>query len=97
MDAPMLFGSSTSAIIPPASRCLQLRIPKIVMNYKSTTHKQLKYHKVHDKLLKLQEATQLGLWSQPLQEENKKLDRIITESMLHAENCAAPTIKKGYE
>ncbi len=65
--------------------------------YKIALINQLTYHKVKDKLRMLQEATEHGVWSSELKEVYKKLDRTITEVMIHAENISTPTIKKAYE
>jgi hypothetical protein len=94
LNATILFGSSTHAIVHPIHRRLRLGVPTIVAAYKSTLFKQLTYHKVKEKLLLLQEATSDSTWTPELQVVYEKLDRTITEAMLHAETTSSPPIKK---
>jgi hypothetical protein len=97
LNATILFGSTTHTIVQPIYRQLRLGNPAIVTAYKSTLTKQLTYHKVKDKLLLLTEATTNGTWNHELQVVYEKLDRTITEAMLHAEATSSPPIKKTYE
>ncbi len=97
LNATILFGSSTHTIVQPIYRQLHLGNPAIVTAYKSTLTNQLTYHKVKDKLLLLTEATSNGKWNHELQVVYEKLNRTMTEAMLHAEATSSPPIKKTYE
>jgi hypothetical protein len=79
---------------PPSYPRLRRKDPKIVSTYKSLLHKQLQYHKVNEKLNYLKAAAHNNSWTKASQEEYEKLDKIITEAILHAEYGAAPYKKK---
>jgi len=71
--------------------------PRKVQNYKEALHKQLQYHKVQDKLFALLTAAKNHTWSSAQITQYEKLDRIITESVLHAEKAAGQKFTKVYE
>jgi len=96
-DATLLFGHSTTPFAPSCQRSLQIMDPRKVQNYKDALHKQLQYHKVQDKLSALLTAAKNQPWSSAQITQYEKLDKIITESMLHAEKAAGQKYTKVYE
>jgi hypothetical protein len=74
---------------PPCRRQLQLHDPDIVQKYTSTLQAQLEYHKIPKKLEALQRVISSGQWSHDHQQEYEKIDKLITEAMLHAEKISS--------
>jgi len=65
-----------------------LQDPTIVEKYVTTLQEQLNYHKIPEKLRKLQEVIDLGQWTEQHKIEYERLDKIITDSMIHAEKTS---------
>jgi len=87
-DSRTLFDDSTKEMAPPCRRQLQLQDPTIVEKYVTTLQEQLNYHKIPEKLRKLQEVIDLGQWTEQHKIEYERLDKIITDSMIHAEKTS---------
>jgi len=89
INPELLFGDPTKEMAPPCRRQLQLHDPDIVQKYTSTLQAQLEYHKIPKKLDALQQVISSGQWSHNHQREYEKIDRLITEAMLHAEKISS--------
>ena len=88
IDASIAFERKTPSICPPCQRVLQLKDPRIVTAYVETLNKQLDLHKVSRKVEQLSKIMS-EQWTLQNQTQYERLDRLITESMLYAESCAA--------
>jgi hypothetical protein len=87
-NAAIAFADSAYEIARPKGRGLQLKDPRIVSKYREILHEQLTYHKIYEKLEFLMQHALDGTWSVELTEEYQRVDRLYTESMLHAERIA---------
>jgi hypothetical protein len=83
-------------MLPPCRRQLQLHDPEIVANYNTTLQAQLNYHKIPEKLEKLQKIVDEGRWADEHQHEYEKLDKLITEAMLHSERKCSRKVTKTF-
>jgi hypothetical protein len=95
-DAYLLFASSTPPLPPSCQRSLQLTDPRRVIKYKERLHHQLSYH-IFEKCRTLLEAADSETWTPDHLIQYKKLDNVITESMLCAEANCSRKITKRYE
>lgn len=84
-DGRVLFQDTTPTIVPSARRKLQLMDPRIVTTYYDNLKKQLDYHKIPGKVESLYHQAQSDMKSNQIPQQYNKLDRIIMESMLYAE------------
>jgi len=96
IDTSIAFEGKTPSICPPCQRVLQLKDPRIVTTYVETLHKQLDLHKVCLKVEQLSKITS-EQWTLQNQTQYERLDRLITESMLYAESCAAKKYTNKFE
>ena len=96
LNVKLAFDGKTPSICPPYQCTLQLHDPRIASNYLTALHKQFDYHKVQKKteLLYSIDPTE---WTIQHQQEYEHLDRLITDSMLCAESCAAKKYNSIYE
>jgi len=96
IDTSIAFEGKTPSICLPCQRVLQLKDLRIVTTYVETLHKQLDLHKVCLKVEQLSKITS-EQWTLQNQTQYERLDRLITESMLYAESCAAKKYTKKFE
>ncbi len=96
IDTSVAFDGKTPSISPPCQRTLQLKDPRIVNRYVEALSKQLDNHKVSQKVEALAKI-EPGKWNAYDQLQYERLDKVITDSMLHAESCAAKKYTKKYE
>jgi len=85
IDSTSLFGDATSDMSPPCRRQLQLHDPQIVEQYCHILHQQLQYHKIPEKIVALRQTLSAGQWTKHNRTSYEKIDKLITEAMLHAE------------
>jgi hypothetical protein len=71
--------------------------PSKVQIHKDALHDQLQYHKFYDKLPSLLDVAKQQSWSANHTIQYERLDRISSESMLHAEKAAGQKYTKVYE
>jgi len=97
LDALLLFADPAFNIAPPCHHGLQLSDPRLKNQYRDILHEQLVYHKVYDKVQALQEVSDAGNWTAEHIEEYQKLDKLITEAMLHSERNTGKRVSTRYE
>jgi hypothetical protein len=97
-DSSILFSDPAYDIAPPGYRRLQLADPRLKNQYRDILYKQLEYHKVHEKVEALQSLSDAAQWTEAqTQEYQKTIDRIITDSMLYAEQNTGRKVSTRYE
>jgi len=94
LESSIAFDGKPPSISPP--RVLQTKDPRIVAKYIKKLTDQLEKHKVLPKLqeLYLLESHQ---WTDQTQQTYERLDKIITEAMLYAEEASAKKYINKYE
>ncbi len=85
IDLDLLFKEPTYGIDRPCQRGLKLNAPRIVNKYKDIWHFQSDYHKIVHKQKDLYGLAESSNWCQTETVNYEKVDKIATESMLHAE------------
>jgi hypothetical protein len=86
IDSIQLFGSHSHPLTPPEHRLLQLSDPCCIDIYKEHLHKQLVYHNIIPKIRDLSSITKGQQWPSDHQHAYKKIDKIVIERMLYAED-----------
>jgi exonuclease III len=81
LDSSTLFGEATTLIATPRRRGLKLKDPRKIEAYLANLTKQFTYHKVVDKLSRLDQCLLDKAWTADCNIEYEKLDSIITEAM----------------
>jgi len=96
LESSIAFDGKPPSISPPCQRVLQTKDPRIVAKYIKKLNDQLEKHKVLPKLqeLYLLESHQ---WTDQTQQTYERLDKIITEAMLYAEEASAKKYTNKYE
>ena len=92
-----LFQDTEYPISPLTRRGLQLLDPRKVKKYVATFENQISYHKILEKLEVLFTSAGNASWSSDQTKQYTALDRIITESMIHAERSATKVVSKRYD
>ena len=70
---------------PPCRHQLQLQDPRIVNLYNAFLMKQLIYHKIPAKVSQLKQIAEQRKWTSMTTQQYNRIDKLITEAMLHAE------------
>jgi hypothetical protein len=96
IDPRKLFNDQTVEMVPPCCRQLQLYDPVIVGTYKETLRVQLAYHKIPEKIEKLQQSIDKEQWTDMHQSEYEKMDKLITEAMLYSERKSSRKVTKKF-
>jgi hypothetical protein len=95
IDPRKMFKDQTVEMVPPCRRQLQLHDPVIVGTYKEILQAQLAYHKIPEKIEKLQQSIDNEQWTDMHQSEYEKMDKLIMEAMLYSERkCSRKVTKK---
>lgn len=96
-DTNLLFSDLAYEIERPVYRQLRLHDPRLIDQYSSILHDQLRQHKVIEKLEDLQQAIATDTWTEAHTTVYQSLDAIITDSMLHAERVSGKSFSKCFE
>ena len=96
-SAQSLFQDTEYPISPLTRRGLQLLDLRKVKKYVATFENQTSYHKILEKLEVLFTSAGNASWSSDQTKQYTALDRIITESMIHAERSATKVVSKRYD
>jgi hypothetical protein len=70
--------------------------PRVVKECETILLKQLDYHKIPSKIEELKEIAHEGKLTTEEEKKYKKLDRLITVGMLHAEKSVSRKVSKTY-
>jgi hypothetical protein len=97
LEGDKVFKEHTPIIAPPQHRGLRLQDPRLVDQYIATLVAQLNYHKVLEKSSALLKAADANTWTPEDAVEYEKLDKIITEAMIHAERSVSKKISLTYQ
>jgi hypothetical protein len=85
LDVDTLLREVPSSIAPPQYMGLRTQDPRIVNKYIELLQKQINYHRLSDKASYIHNAAINGGWTQQMACEYEKIDKLLTEGMLHAE------------
>lgn len=96
-NAKIIFVLDTHPIKPPCYRQLQLHDPRIVGKYNDILSYQLNYHKIITKLDRLYSKAMGSSWTSSNTVEYNKIDKIITDSMLYAEQSSCKRYSSKFE
>ena len=72
-------------IAPPKYHGLRMHDPRIVTKYIDILEKHISYHRLEPKISSLYHMAKNNDWTTLCTEAYKKIDRLLTEGMLHAE------------
>ncbi len=97
LSKELLIFNIAHTVAPPFFRGLILQDPRVVNNYKSILHDQLQVHKVREKLDSLWQTMKNNSGTPDHTIQYQKLDRTITEAMLHAEKQLSTAHKSKYQ
>ena len=84
-DASALFLSNTSEVIPPVARRLTSTSPRAMHSYIHAMKLQLERHNIEAKVIKLQQDSERGEWTDGSVEEWERLDCLLAEARRSAE------------
>jgi hypothetical protein len=76
---------NTYQISPPKHRGLQLGDPRKVAKYIKAAIDQMEYHHIYDKVCQLYDKSGSDSWRIDHITDYKKIDKIISESMIHVD------------
>lgn len=82
---------------PLAHRGLQLFDSRKVEKYLESLERQISYHKILEKLEILHASVQNGTWTLDHNTQYKRLDNLLSESMLYTEKALTKALSKRYE
>jgi hypothetical protein len=91
IDSVLLFGDSTNPIAPPTRRGLQLTDPRKVEAYIKQAEFQMDYHRIEEKIELIESLNTASSRSPHQQVLYEKLDKVISESMIHSERSITRT------
>jgi hypothetical protein len=97
LNSELLISDIAHTMALPVFRGLRLQDPRIVNSYRTILHDQLQVHKVREKLDSLWQAVETNSWTPDHTIQYQKLDRTITESMLHMEQQLRTNHKSKYQ
>jgi hypothetical protein len=84
-------------LAPLAHRGLQLFDSRKVEKYLESLERQISYHKILEKLEILHASVQNGTWTLDHNTQYKRLDNLLSESMLYTEKALTKALSKRYE
>jgi hypothetical protein len=84
-------------LAPLAHRGLQLFDSRKVEKYLESLERQISYHKILEKLEILHASVQNGTWTLDHNTQYKRLDDLLSESMLYTEKALTKALSKRYE
>jgi hypothetical protein len=96
LDARILFHEDTFTIQQVKNRSLRLHDPQIVDKYLEALLKQIKYHKLNDKIATLYRVAEAGEWADQHVQLYEHIDSLMTESMIFAESHSSKSYSKKY-
>ena len=96
-NAEKLFGDPSHQVQRHKSRGLKLEDPRVVDQYLETLGKQLTYHKLYDKVERLNEVSEANEWTNDNTQQYEIIDTILTESARHADRVVAKRYSGTYE
>ena len=85
LDSYTLFREGASSIAPAVYRGVQTSNPRVVEVHKENLRRHIEYHKIDRKTGELYEKAKVSPEDPTIEEEFEKLDKLLTEGMLHAE------------
>ncbi len=97
LDSTLLFTDATFQISPPKHRGLQLNDPRKVANYLKASVDQLEYHRIYDKVCQLYDMSGSEMWMTDHVTEYEKMDKIISDSMLHVDRTLLRNTTSKFE
>ncbi len=97
MDSVLLFGDNTNPIALPTRRGLQLTDPRKVEAYIKQAELQMDYHKIEEKIDLIESLNTASSSSPHKQVLYEKLDKTISDSMIHSERSITRTRTATYE
>jgi hypothetical protein len=97
LDVDRLLREVPSSIAPPQYMGLRTQDPRIVNKYIELLQKQINYHRLSDKASYIYNAAINGGWTQQMACEYKKIDKLLTEGMLHTECKVSKKCSRRYQ
>ena len=95
-DSGILFQDGTPPIAPHIYRGLQTFDPRLVALYEKTIMKQVKYHKLDEKISTLLEKAETTTWDANDTRSYESVDKLFTEAMLSAERDVSKKVSTTY-
>jgi hypothetical protein len=84
-------------LLPPNTKNVCTQDPRVVTKYAGIVQQHISYHKLDDKMTYLYNAAINGVWTQQMAREYKKIDKLLTEGMLHAEREVSKKCSRRFQ
>jgi hypothetical protein len=97
IDGTSLFQSQTFPIAPTQHRILQLYDPRITDKYEGNLNKQLKYHKLEEKINNIHHLSTTSLHSEDTPQQYETIDKLLRESLTYSEKNASKFFSTKFE